>query len=338
MQAKKRYLTLLGSVSLLALFLCYVGYSSRSSSSSRGSQSLGRHHHGRAGNLGNFMQVEDLFEDTDLHSSSRQRRSVSPSTGSTAGDKYGYCRMETCFDFSKCTNGFKVYVYPTESQVGAVYSEILDSLYNSKYYTTNALEACIFIVGIDTLDRDTLSTTEYQANVQDRITKLAYWNNGRNHVIFNLYSGTWPDYFEDDMGFDIGEAILAKASISQSRFRPNFDISFPLFHKDIHSKGGEKGFLVANNVPPVRQFTLVFKGKRYLTGIGSETRNSLYHIHNGEDILLLTTCKHGVNWMKLQDERCPKDNEEYDKYDYKTLLHNSTFCLVPRGRRLGSYR
>jgi len=42
-------------------------------------------------------------------------------------------------------------------------------------------------------------------------------------------------------------------------------------------------------------------------------RNSLYHLHNRQDIVLVTTCKHGKNWRELQDERCDEDNAEYDK-------------------------
>jgi glucuronyl/N-acetylglucosaminyl transferase EXT1 len=151
-------------------------------------------------------------------------------------------------------------------------------------------------------------------DVGDKLQTLPYWDNGQNHIIFNQYSGTWPDYV-DELEFDVGQAIIAKASFSVEKFRSGFDISFPLFAKDHPLKGGEGGFLQnsLNTIPSYRHYLLAFKGKRYLTGIGSETRNSLFHIHNAKDIVLLTTCKHGKGWEKNQDERCKTDNSEYDK-------------------------
>ena len=205
-----------------------------------------------------------------------------------------------------------MYVYPQEEQVTDKYKEILNSIKQSRFYTADPKKACLFILAIDTLDRD-VGSKDYTKNVPQKLKHLEYWRNGVNHLIFNLYSGTWPDYNEDELGFNVGKAMLAKASSSEGYFRDNFDISFPLFHKEHTSRGGEKGYLTANTVPPVRKYTLVFKGKRYLTGIGSETRNSLYHLHNEQDIILLTTCKHGRGWKKLEDERCAKDNAEYEK-------------------------
>ena len=45
------------------------------------------------------------------------------------------------------------------------------------------------------------------------------------------------------LGFDIGKALLAKASIATENYRPSFDISLPLFHKT-HPDRGKSSFLV----------------------------------------------------------------------------------------------
>ncbi|XP_061453132.1 exostosin-like 1 isoform X1 [Rhineura floridana] len=287
--------------------------------------------------LESFADPEELqSDDGDHHAelSPKARREMRRSIY-----KNSRCRMETCFDFSKCRqHGFKVFVYPLErgDPVSESYLKIITSIEESRYYTSNPEEACLFVLNIDTLDRDHLSV-QYVHNINEKIQDFPLWNDGRNHLIFNLYSGTWPNYTED-LGFDIGQAILAKASFYVENFRPGFDISIPLFSKDHPQRGGERGWLRKTTVPPKKKYLLVFKGKRYLTGIGSDTRNALHHIHNGKDIISLTTCKHGKDWEKHKDKRCDKDNADYNKFDYQELLHNSTFCIIPRGRRLGSFR
>ncbi|KAJ7404995.1 exostosin-1-like protein [Willisornis vidua] len=199
----------------------------------------------------------------------------------------------------------------SKARIAESYQNVLAAIEGSRFYTSDPGQACLFVLSLDTLDRDQLSP-QYVHNLRSKVQSLHLWNNGRNHLIFNLYSGTWPDYTED-VGFDIGQAMLAKASISTENFRPNFDVSIPLFSKDHPRTGGEKGFLRFNTIPPLRKYMLVFKGKRYLTGIGSDTRNALYHVHNGEDVVLLTTCKHGKDWQKHKDSRCDRDNAEYEK-------------------------
>lgn len=179
------------------------------------------------------------------------------------------CRMENCFDFTKCYEEFLVYVYPPEpvNSLGAAppvslnYQKIISAITESRYYTSDPNRACLFVLGIDTLDRDSLSE-DYVRNVPSRLQRLPYWNNGRNHIIFNLYSGTWPGYAENSLGFDTGEAILAKASMSVQQIRPTFDISIPLFHKQHPLRAGNTGFVTSNNFPANKKYLLAFKGKR----------------------------------------------------------------------------
>lgn len=322
MQAKKRYLVV--SVSCAFLLLSYYGGFRLKQDGDYQWKSKRNYH--------SYLDADDFKYDEDLSLSPRQRREDRVTSFSNRR-----CRMETCFDFAHCRKDFKVYVYPIEDKISAAYQKLLTTIQESRYYTNDPSQACLFVLSIDTLDRDILSP-DYDSKIVSKFQKLGkLWNNGRNHVLFNLYSGTWPKYAED-LGFDIGQAILAKASISVTNFRSGFDVSIPLFPKTHPPKGGERGLLAANNFPVTKKYLLAFKGKRYVYGIGSETRNSLHHLHNAKDIVLVTTCKHGKSWKDMKDERCEEDNTEFDKYDYQVLLQNSTFCLVPRGRRLGSFR
>uniref|UniRef100_A0A0N4Z1S6 Exostosin domain-containing protein n=1 Tax=Parastrongyloides trichosuri TaxID=131310 RepID=A0A0N4Z1S6_PARTI len=255
------------------------------------------------------------------------------------------CTFQKCFNISRCLgNDLKLYVYPNNEEAqepSLVYSKFLSILRKLKYTTTDPSEACLFILSIDTIDRDRISEN-YIRDVDAQILKLPkdIWNNGMNHLIFNFYHGTYPDYADHNLGFNYSKAMIARSSFSASKLRYNFDISFPLFHADhtFTKKDAMKEKVKMKRYQKEDKYFVSFKGKRYVYGIGSETRDSLHHLHNGENIIMATTCKHNNDWKKFEDSRCEKDNEMYDHYDYNDLLRNSTFCLAPRGRRLASFR
>lgn len=291
---------------------------------------------------------------------------------------FNKCQMSNCFDHSRClkdNSSLKVYIVPaferdyfseninqsstTLGESNIIHQNILKIIKESKYYEADPEKACLFVLEDDTLDRDPLSPS-FRPNLP---TSLFGSDNfyGMNHLVFNLYSGTWPDYKENDFaGLQFGAAIIAKASNSKQFHRPNFDISLPLFsyqhpyddnyyhnsvdhdQKDINNFGNhlleDTSINQSFTKNQSRSFFLTFKGKRYVIGSGSKTRNSLYHINNDRDVIMLTTCRHGKRWRESSDIRCSEDESNYDKYDFVDLMKESTFCLVPRGRRLGSFR
>lgn len=83
------------------------------------------------------------------------------------------CQMSTCFNFKKCQNDLKVYVYPTDKfvPISSTYEKILNRVISSTYYTSDPEEACLFILSIDTLDRDALSH-DFVRNLGSRVNSL----------------------------------------------------------------------------------------------------------------------------------------------------------------------
>lgn len=233
------------------------------------------------------------------------------------------CTMGRCFDTSKCSSDFRIYVYPDSDElpVSGLYRKFLRILRNSQYYTSDPDKACVLIPSWDTLDRDQLSD-EYTQNLPSPLT-LPHWNHGRNHLFFNLYSGSWPTY-EESLDFPTGQAMVAKASFNMKYFRSGFDISLPLLHNSHPERGTFPSVMTTkgNTLPVRRKYHLAFKGKRYLYGLGIEPRRSLFHLHNNRDVVMVTTCRHNKNWEKFQDSRCNHDNALYNRSENVHVLNN----------------
>lgn len=72
-----------------------------------------------------------------------------------------------------------MYVYPLDekSQVSDSYLKVLNTLTESHYYTNNPDEACIFVLGLDTLDRDPV--------IKHFLFNKDYWTSNITYI-FNL--------------------------------------------------------------------------------------------------------------------------------------------------------
>lgn len=241
--------------------------------------------------------------------------------------KNPFCTYWNCFNIYHCGHTghdrISVYVYPPKkyidsdgtpaAELSKEFLTLLWTVINSKYYTANPEEACIFIPSIDTLNQGRI-----KANITSRaLNSLPYWRNGENHLIFNMISGSSPD-FSTAIDLDIGNALIAGADFDTSSFRVKFDISLPVFspvakRAEVSDTLEKKTHLITSsqlNLDPLFQDELQKLSYQY-----------------PENLLILESCR-----IHKYLHRCVETGKIYD---YPEVLKFSKFCFIFRGERIG---
>ncbi|XP_066600643.1 exostosin-2 [Prorops nasuta] len=238
------------------------------------------------------------------------------------------CTHFGCFNVYRCGsqgNKLLVYVYPLKvyidssgksvtGQMTTEFYQMLLTIISSQFYTSNPHEACIFIPSIDMLNQNRLRIQE----VSQALNILNFWNNGENHLIFNMVPGGVPDY-NPVLDVAIGKAMIAGASLSSSTYRSGFDISLPVYSPLIDC--------IKINHNTTRSW-LVIASQINTNSIFEQDLLQIKTL-NQKDILILGPCLH-YNIMN-DTIRCMGE----DVYKYPDILQTATFCLVIKGVRLG---
>ncbi|XP_050348603.1 exostosin-2 [Nymphalis io] len=270
----------------------------------------------------------DFHETINLDASSLPVRTLL-SESRTSSPRAENCTYWSCFNVYKCGRGghdkITIYIYPlkdyrtddekTISQFSREFYEILNTIKNSKYYTPNPDDACLLVPSIDTLNQNSFSSK----HVAQALQSLEHWNNGENHLIFNMVAGVAPNY-NTVINLNTSKAIIAGAGFDTWTFRYGFDISLPLYspiaQKINDSQPKKKNFMIIStqlNIP-----------EDYLAELQSVASSS-------NDLLLLDRCKTAsgeTDYMK----RCEYTTGKV--FDYPEILKEGMFCLVVRSARL----
>lgn len=172
------------------------------------------------------------------------------------------CSMDSCFDYSRCDDmeEIRMYHYGEEHSLPWYFK---DALMRSPYYTTDPEKACLFLV---TVDR--------RVENSPALSSLPYWNNGLNHVVISIV-----DKPRNPSAESTEMAATMTSSTHQSAYRTGFDLNVPLPQKKFYTE--LQGLKALD-----RKYLLTFKGMHY-----SHSFPILREMHNGEDVIVATTCK-----------------------------------------------
>lgn len=239
--------------------------------------------------------------------------------------RFPRCSMDACFNYTRCYGQQDLLIYAYQVPSGPV--RYFSKLQGSKWHTRDPSKACLFLVFLDN------AGPKLPFNTQ----QFSHWDGGLNHVLVTFadmwaQKGPPPD--------TIGKAALMASQLHQTISRPGFDVSISL--------PGKRHFPHLQATKPFkRKYMLTFRGLRYLAvHMASEgvfrSHATFRGMHNGQDVIVATSCKHPVNEEHRQKdptlwEHCEEDEAQYKRYSFSDLM-NTTFGLVPAGISPNSYR
>ncbi|KAG8186718.1 hypothetical protein JTE90_015655 [Oedothorax gibbosus] len=162
---------------------------------------------------------------------------ILPSTPSSE-IRNSHCSYFNCFNVYKCAYSqrkLKIYIYPIYKygdlngvpipvSMSRQFKEILQSIYQSKYYVSDPREACIFVPSIDLLSQNNLRLKE----TSQVLASLPYWHDGSNHLLFNMLPGSAPEY-NPVLEVDSHNAMIAGGGFSTWTYRKTHDVSLPVY-------------------------------------------------------------------------------------------------------------
>ncbi|KAK3595238.1 hypothetical protein CHS0354_021555 [Potamilus streckersoni] len=250
------------------------------------------------------------------------------------------CTFYSCLDIYRCGNNdltrISVYVYPLQQfldehgepltlPISKEFYEILTAILDSPFSTDDPEAACFLVPSIDLLNQNNIRLKE----TSRVLASLPSWNDGSNHILFNMLPGSVPDY-STVLEVDCGKAIIAGGGFSTWSYRRTFDVSLPVYNPLVMDvKLPPKSYLDS------RPWLLMSAQ----IGLHHEYRGVLAEMESylKTDFLLLDKCENeeeeeGILQRTLNFSRRCKGTL---KYDYPHVLQDATFCLVLRGARLG---
>lgn len=238
------------------------------------------------------------------------------------------CSYYDCFSVYHCGHRgsaqISVYVYPLKkyvdekgmpigNQMSREFYGILKTIINSKYYTPNPEEACLYVPSIDTLNQNRFRTKE----TSQALALLPYWSGGENHLIWNMIPGVSPDY-STVVELALGNAMVAGAGFDSWTYRVGFDVSLPVFSPF----AAELDRTLSENTN--RKWRIVSSQVNIHPDYAAELA-SVAESHS--DFLVLEQCSGQTNTSL----RCHKGHV----FTYPHVLQEGIFCMVLRGARLG---